>query len=117
MLHRWPGLCSRELRVETHFGIEARLSLVAPIRLLGQQATVSIVVSAAVAAGNEKQHVPPLDLMENEYFGVGILFGDGLRIREDVFVRPVCVAERIVIEIVAVAVDDEYKRVPRRVGC
>jgi hypothetical protein len=55
--------------------------------------------------------VPPFDLMKQEHFRIWIPRCDGLRFRQDFLVRAARVAERVVVEIVTVAMDDEHEGV------
>ncbi|MDW7679802.1 MAG: hypothetical protein SCK70_04515 [bacterium] len=97
-----------ETVIKLHFRIEAGWSRIAPIRFFGEQPSVPVVINFSITAWKEEQGAPPGFLVKNEYFGVRISLrhlccsGEGLLVS---FSR---ITFGVVIEVVAVAVNDEY---------
>ena len=100
------------LRMETviklRFRIQVRRSLITPIRFLGEQPSMPVAVNFSITAWEEEQGVPPGSLVKDEHLGLRILHCHPYCSSDSLLVCSARITVGLVIEVVTVAVDDEY---------
>jgi hypothetical protein len=97
-----------EAMIESHFRIKAGLPLVAPVRYLGENPAVPVIIEFPVAAREKEQEMFPVSFMENKHFCLRISFRDRFRPSECFDISSMPLAEGIVIKITTIAVDEAY---------
>jgi hypothetical protein len=86
-----------EAVIELHLGIEARLSLIAPV-----------LIKCSVTDREKEQEVPPVSFMKDEHLCLRVPFRDPFGSRQSFFICSVRIASGIMIEVATIAVDDAY---------
>ena len=94
--------------IKGHFRIEARGSLITPVRFLGQQLSLPVVIEFSITAGKKEQGVLPASFVKDEHLGLRISLRHPCCFSESLLVCSVRIALGIVIEVVAIAMDNEY---------
>ncbi len=106
--HRLRLLFRVESVIEFHFRIEVRWSLIAPVRFFGEQPSVPVVIEFSITERKEEQGVPSGSFVKDEHLGLRISLRHPCCSNESLLVCSVRIAAGVVIEVVTVAVDDEY---------
>jgi hypothetical protein len=106
--HRLRLLFRAETVIEFQFRIEARRPLIAPIRFFGEEPSVPVIIEFSVTERKKEQEVPPGSFVKDKHLGLRISHRDHCCSNESLLVCSVRIAAGVVIEVVTVAVDDEY---------
>ena len=89
------------------------MTLVAPVRFLGKEPSVPIIIEFSVTEREKEQEVPPASFMKDKHLCLRIPFCDRFRFCKNLLIRPIRMTPGIVIEVTTIAVDDAYNRVAR----